>query len=120
MLCILFYKSDSGVRRQIKCSTKLSKRKYMIISIFSYIFTETKRDNYKTQNRRQKQASGNKLTTSDRIIVISIGYVLYICFIFVIIRELCLCYRFPQPTGIRVVIDDVYAEMFYAEINSVK
>lgn len=94
----------------------------MIIYIFSYIFTETKSDDYKTQNKIEdkKQASGKKLTTSGRIIVISIESVLCFILIFAIIRELCLCYRFPQPTGIRVVIDYVYAEMFIAEINSVK
>lgn len=34
------------------------------------------------------------------------------------IRELWLCCQFPQPTGKRTVINDVYADI--AEIDSVK
>lgn len=79
-------------------------------------FPETTSDDYETQDKIDdiKQASGNKLTTSGITIVISIASVLCFILIFVIIRELCLCYRFSQPTGIRVVIDDI------AEINNVK
>lgn len=69
-------------------------------------------DDYETQDI--KQASGNKLTTTGRTIVISIVSVLCFILIFIIIRELCLCYRFSQPTGIRVGIDDI------AEIDSVR
>lgn len=66
----------------------------------------------------RKQASGNKLTTSGRIIIISIGSVVCFILILVIIRELWLCCQFPQPTGKRTVINDVYEDI--AEIYSVR
>lgn len=61
------------------------------------------------------QASGNKLTTSGRFIIISV-----LCFIFilVIIRELLLCCQFPQATGKRTAIIGVYEDI--AEIDSVR
>lgn len=62
----------------------------------------------------KKQASGNKLTTSGRIIIISIGSVVCFMLILVIIRELWLCCQFSQPT----VINDVYED--FAEIDSVR
>ncbi|XP_052677345.1 protein draper-like [Crassostrea angulata] len=66
----------------------------------------------------KKQASGNKLTTSGRIIIISIGSVLCFILMLVIIRELWLGCQFPQPTGKRTIINDVYEDI--AEIDSVR
>lgn len=81
---------------------------------------ETASDYFTTQDKIEdnKQAQGNKLTTSGRIIITSIGSVLCFILILVIIRELWLFCQFLQPTGKRTVINDVYEDI--AEINSLR
>lgn len=72
---------------------------YINIYLFSYIFTETTSDDFKTRDKveeKKKQALGNKSITSSRIIVISIGSVLCFVLLSVIIREWSLCCQFPQ------------------------
>lgn len=105
-IALVYIVSDSAIR-------------YKNINAHSFS-PETASDYFTTQDKIEdnKQAQGNKLTTSGRIIITSIGSVLCFILILVIIRELWLFCQFLQPTGKRTVINDVYEDI--AEINSLR
>lgn len=87
-------------------------------NINAHSFSPETASNYFTTRDKiedKKRASGNKLTTSGRFIIISV-----LCFILILVifRELLLCCQFPQPTGKRTDIICVYADI--AKIDSVR
>lgn len=81
--------------------------------IFSYkSSTETTSHEYKSEDKTKclKQTLGN-MKTSDRILIISVESLLCVMLILVIIREICLCCRFPQSAGRQTTRNDVYADI---------
>lgn len=76
-------------------------------SCFLY-FTETTSYEYKNEDKTKcsKQTPENVII-SDTVLIISVGSLLWFMLILVIIREVCLCCRFPQPVGRKTIREAV-------------
>lgn len=76
-------------------------------SCFLY-FTETTSYEHKNEDKTKcsKQTPEN-VKISGTVLIISVGSLLCVMLILVIIREVCLCCRFPQPVGRKTIREDV-------------
>eukprot|EP00105_Crassostrea_gigas_P045066 XP_019929214.1 PREDICTED: uncharacterized protein LOC105344164 [Crassostrea gigas] len=71
---------------------------------------ETTKSQESTSYEKENKTPGHE-TNSGRNVVMFVGSVFSFLLIFAIIREICLCCRYPRPTGEQKILDDVYTDI---------